>query len=99
MSVLHEIDLMPWRSDLKRKVQHYGYRYDYKARRVDPSMYLGELPPFAVAIADKLVRDNLMTQMSHQLIVNEYLPGQGITAHIDCEPCFGERISMISLGW
>jgi len=25
-------------------VQHYGYRYDYKARTIDHSMRLGELP-------------------------------------------------------
>ena len=46
-AVLREIDQQPWRNDLKRRVQHYGYRYDYKARRVDPSMYLGPLPALA----------------------------------------------------
>lgn len=34
------VDGMPW---LKRRVQHYGYRYDYKARRVVPEMYLGPI--------------------------------------------------------
>jgi alkylated DNA repair dioxygenase AlkB len=98
-AVLTEIDRQPWRHDLKRRVQHYGFRYDYKARRVDRSMYLGSLPQFAIPAASKLVERCLFRQLPDQLIVNEYVPGQGITAHIDCEPCFGEVIAMISLGW
>ncbi|HWY85378.1 MAG TPA: alpha-ketoglutarate-dependent dioxygenase AlkB [Gemmataceae bacterium] len=98
-AVLQDVDLQPWRNDLKRRVQHYGYRYDYKARRVDHSMYLGTLPPFAIQVAGKLIERSLFTQFPDQLIVNEYLPGQGITAHIDCEPCFGKTIAMVSLGW
>jgi alkylated DNA repair dioxygenase AlkB len=97
-AVLREVDLQPWRDDLKRRVQHYGYRYDYKARRVDDSMYLGALPSFAMPVARRLVERSLFPQLPDQLIVNEYLPGQGITAHIDCEPCFAEIIAMVSLG-
>lgn len=98
-AVLREVDLQPWRSDLKRRVQHYGYRYDYKARRVDRSMYLGALPSFAMPVASKLIERSLFPQLPDQLIVNEYLPGQGITAHVDCEPCFADTIAMVSLGW
>ena len=36
--------------------------------------------------------------MPDQLIVNEYQPGQGISAHIDCEPCFKNTIVTVSLG-
>ena len=43
-SLLAAVDAEPWLADLKRRVQHYGYRYDYKARKVDPSMHLGTLP-------------------------------------------------------
>ena len=98
-AVLREIDLQPWRSDLIRRVQHYGYRYDYKARRVDRSMFLGPLPSFALPTANRLVERSLYPQLPDQLIVNEYVPGQGITAHIDCEPCFDKTIAMVSLGW
>src|SRR5260370_3588577 len=96
---LRDLDLQPWMSDLKRRVQHYGYRYDYKARSVDRSMYLGLLPPFALPVAAKLIERSLVPQLPDQVIVNEYLPGQGITAHVDCEPCFAESIAMVSLGW
>jgi alkylated DNA repair dioxygenase AlkB len=98
-AILKEIDSRPWRLDLKRRVQHYGFRYDYKARRIDETMLLGELPPFGKVVASKLLTQSLFTTLPDQLIVNEYLPGQGIAAHIDCEPCFAETIAMISLGW
>jgi alkylated DNA repair dioxygenase AlkB len=96
--LLQEIDASPWLTDLQRRVQHYGYRYDYQARRITPNMYLGELPPFASPIAARLVDDGLFTQRPDQAIVNEYLPGQGISAHVDCVPCFGPTIATLSLG-
>src|SRR5450432_1079666 len=37
----------PWLSDIKRRVQHYGWKYSYKFRAIDYSMYLGELPTWA----------------------------------------------------
>lgn len=98
-SVLQEIDRQPWRNDLKRRVQHYGYVYDYKARRVDSSMFLGSLPTFVMPVAQRLVERSLFARLPDQLIVNEYHPGQGITAHVDCEPCFAGAIAMVSLGW
>ncbi len=98
VGTLTAIDRQPWRDDLKRRVQHYGYRYDYRARTVDHSMRIGELPPFAVTVAQKLFDLGLVTELPDQLIVNEYLPGQGITAHIDCVPCFKDRIVTVSLG-
>jgi alkylated DNA repair dioxygenase AlkB len=98
IDVMAAVDALPWRDDLKRRVQHYGYRYDYKARSVDHTMRIGELPPFALAVADKLVALDLLAERPDQLIVNEYQPGQGITAHVDCVPCFKDRIVTISLG-
>nr|WP_264479712.1 hypothetical protein [Roseobacter sp. H9] len=42
----YKIDTQSWRNDMKRRVQHYGYRYDYKARQAREEDYLGPLPPF-----------------------------------------------------
>jgi alkylated DNA repair dioxygenase AlkB len=93
-----EVDSREWLSDLKRRVQHYGYKYDYKARRVDPTMFVGSLPEFALEVADKLVEFGLVSTLPDQLIVNEYQPGQGIYRHVDCEPCFRDEIATVSLG-
>jgi alkylated DNA repair dioxygenase AlkB len=96
--ILGEVDVRPWRDDLRRRVQHYGYKYDYKARAVDAAMYVGALPEFAVEVAARLVNQGLIEEMPDQVIVNEYLPGQGITAHVDCAPCFKNTIVTVSLG-
>ena len=39
-----------------------------------------------------------MDQEADQAIINEYRPGQGISPHIDCVPCFGPMVAAISLG-
>jgi alkylated DNA repair dioxygenase AlkB len=95
---LRNVDSSPWRTDLKRRVQHYGYKYDYKSKSIDRSMYVGELPEFATHIALRLFHEGLMPEIADQMIVNEYERGQGIAAHVDCVPCFGDSIVTISLG-
>ncbi len=91
------IDSQPWRGDLARRTQHYGWVYDYKAKKVDPSMYLGALPVWLEHVAAHLNADCLIPAIPDQAIINEYLPGQGIADHIDCTPCFGEVVISLSL--
>ncbi|WP_299778355.1 alpha-ketoglutarate-dependent dioxygenase AlkB [uncultured Roseobacter sp.] len=95
--LMHKIDAQPWRSDLKRRVQHYGYRYDYKARQAREEDYLGPLPPFLQNLAERLAHAGHFGSVPDQVIVNEYMPGQGISAHVDCRPCFGDVIASLSL--
>lgn len=97
-ALLTAVDGEAWLSDLRRRVQHYGYRYDYKARKVEPSMYLGPLPTWAQALSARLMADGSMPAAPDQLIVNEYEPGQGITPHVDCVPCFGPVVCSLTLG-
>lgn len=92
------IDAALWLTELKRRVQHYGYKYDYKARAISKEMHLGPLPDWAQSLADALHKNKHTNEIPDQLIINEYEPGQGIAAHIDCEPCFDNIIAIISLG-
>jgi alkylated DNA repair dioxygenase AlkB len=92
------ISKQDWDNSLKRRVQHYGYRYDYKARNVTKDMYLGKLPKWLNDLASKIKEDGLCEVVPDQVIINEYEPGQGISPHIDCESCFGPRIFSPSLG-
>lgn len=96
--LLAAVDASAWLADLKRRVQHYGYRYDYKARQARREDRIGPLPDFLKGVAIRLAREGVFSKTPDQVIVNEYLPGQGIAAHIDCRPCFGETISILSLG-
>ena len=91
------IDGQPWLNDLKRRTQHYGYKYSYKERKIDQSMYLGPLPAIFAAWASNLINESLFVDWPDQVIVNEYLPGQGISPHVDCRTCFGPVIGSISL--
>ncbi|MEL6151175.1 MAG: alpha-ketoglutarate-dependent dioxygenase AlkB [Chloroflexota bacterium] len=82
---------------MKRRVQHYGYIYDYKRRKVDSSMYLGNLPEWLSSLVNHMHTDGHFPAVPDQCIINEYEPGQGINPHVDCEPCFGDVIASLSL--
>jgi alkylated DNA repair dioxygenase AlkB len=96
--LLKDIDNNNWLPDLKRRVQHYGYKYDYRSRIINKSMHIGAIPIWAQEVANKLKNQSLINYLPDQVIVNEYMPGQGIANHVDCEPCFGDTIVSISLG-
>ncbi len=93
--LLAAIDLHPWLTSMSRRVQHYGWKYDYKSRKVSPDSYLGPLPLFLDPLLDIVRQRDLHPD---QAIVNEYSPGQGIAPHVDCEPCFGPVVAMVGLG-
>lgn len=96
--LIRTINAQPWITELKRRVQHYGYRYDYKARSVTPESYLGALPEWLSQYANRLCADSFFPIPPDQVIVNEYEPGQGIAPHVDCIPCFTNTIASLSLG-
>lgn len=97
-SLFANVDQQLWLEELSRRVQHYGWKYDYRKRRIESGSYLGDLPPVFKEIGEEIVKRGRMACAPDQVIVNEYLPGQGIAAHIDCEPCFGPEIATLSLG-
>ncbi len=61
-------------------------------------MHIGELPKWLKVVSEKLQKEGHTPEVADQVIVNEYLPGQGISSHIDCEPCFKDTIVSLSLG-
>jgi alkylated DNA repair dioxygenase AlkB len=83
--LISKIDQKPWLSALKRRVQHYGYKYNYKARKITPDLKIADVPEWLQILSN-----------FDQVIINEYLCGQGITPHIDCIPCFGDIICSLS---
>lgn len=95
--LLSIIDQQEWSTKSKRRVQHYGYQYDYKNGLLASSSYLGALPNWLQNIAKRLESDRLTAKVPDQVIINEYQPGQGIINHIDCIPCFGRTIISLSL--
>ena len=97
--LLNEINKKTWNLTLKRRTQHYGYYYDYKTSHLDLSAKTEPLPDFIKFILPKLQALEILKDFNpDQLIINEYLPGQGISSHIDKVSDFEEKICSISLG-
>ena len=95
--LLKLIDTQEWNLDLKRRTQHYGYKYDYTARSIGSSNYLGKMPYWIDELCYKLYSESIFIDKPDQVIINEYMPGQGIASHIDCVPCFADTICSLSL--
>ena len=94
-----------WLTDLSRRVQHFGYKYDYSNRRLDGEAHIGPLPSWLIELAHQ-VRAAASEESKRlldphrpfeQAIINEYLPGQGIAPHTDRD-CFGPVVATVSLG-
>ncbi|MFI7134160.1 alpha-ketoglutarate-dependent dioxygenase AlkB [Nonomuraea sp. NPDC050153] len=99
-TLLSSIDAAPWSAELRRRVQHYGHRYDYGRRSVarNSQTPAPPIPAWAGQHATSLVGEGHMETEADQVVVNEYQPGQGISPHVDCVPCFGPVVAAISLG-
>jgi len=100
-SLIEFVDACDWQSDLVRRVIHFGVRYDYSGRVGQA----GSAPPIPDQInwlVDRIRLIDGISQGSFAVIVNEYLPGQGISAHVDhlgwgpvvCSLSLLSRISM-----
>ena len=96
-NLLASINKCSWMNDLKRRVQHYGWKYDYSSRALSENMRIGALPGFLDHVATKLHKRGWFDPAPDQVIVNEYRPGQGIAPHVDRD-CFGPTVATLSLG-
>ena len=86
-----------WLTDLSRRVQHYGWRYDYSERTITSDMRIGPLPDWLQQLALRLYEKGYFDRPPEQVIVNEYESGQGIAMHTDHSD-FGPAVAMVSLG-
>lgn len=100
--LIKNINLLKWDStEIKRRTQHYGFRYSYHQRQ---SLLVAD--PITDCIMTYVKRtENYLTKLSeekkynfNQVIINEYLSGQGIAPHIDALNVFSDTVVSISLG-
>ncbi|RKI61998.1 hypothetical protein D7X55_22540 [Corallococcus sp. AB049A] len=97
LELIQAVDSAPWLTVLSRRVQHYGWTYNYKAKSVDFADRLGPLPPWAEQLGKRIVALGFADTLPDQVIVNEYVEKQGISKHIDCKECFRGPVVTISL--
>ena len=89
--ILARVDSGEWNHEYSRRRQQFGYRYDYKSEHLT---HLGSLPDWLLELAERLAREGIFDRIPDQALVNEYLPGQGIAAHVDR---FSETVVSLSL--
>lgn len=97
---MREIYSLPWKSVTKsansRRVQHYGFEYNYMSHGAGSRKVAPPFPP-AVAALVPLLPKPFPGQPWNQCIVNEYTVGQGIAWHTD-KKYFGEGVACFTLG-
>ena len=87
-----------WDTTIKRRVQHYGIKFEYKYRKIESSSIIEEFPIWLNNIIEKLKEINILSNFNpNQCTINEYIPGIGIAPHIDTPSCFGDCIVSLSL--
>jgi alkylated DNA repair dioxygenase AlkB len=84
------IDGQPWNTNWKRRRQPYGQSYD------DSAELRPAIPHWAEFLIERLVSEGISKTPFDQMLVNEYLPGQGIALHRDYEP-FDRTVVSLSL--
>ena len=94
-TILQAINAGPWSHGIGRRVQHYGYRYDYRARAAARATPAAPFPAWADLLAERLA-DHFDQARPEQCIVNEYAPGEGIGMHADAGS-FGPVVVSVSL--
>jgi alkylated DNA repair dioxygenase AlkB len=88
LELVKHIEAGNWTHEFARRRQHYGM--DYSRPRSNAPV---PLPNWIESIARKMVTRGLFSRMPVQALVNEYEPGQGISAHKDYSP-FDEVASL-----
>lgn len=84
------IDTEPWDTSWDRRRQPYGASYGKQTEAGRA------IPPWGVALARRMHEEGLSERPFDQMLVNEYLPGQGIAWHRDYDP-FDRTVVSLSL--
>jgi alkylated DNA repair dioxygenase AlkB len=93
-ALLATVGALDWQAVGGRRIQFFGHWYDHSKG----GLYrVGDLPPWAAALAERLCGDGLTPYVADQLIVTEYQPGEGIRPHIDAQT-FADVIVGVTLG-
>jgi hypothetical protein len=87
--LINEIDKRHWLDNIKRRVQHYGYEFNYIEKKVKKLSEITDIPDFCKILPFHHEFD--------QLTINEYLTGEGIKPHVDSHDSFDSKIYIVSL--
>jgi len=91
--LIKKIDEQKWDTRLKRRTQHYGWEYSYTKGPLEKAE---PIPSWINFVTQKMIDLKYINEHPDQLIINEYMPGQGIGEHKDSTQ-FEETIISVSL--
>jgi alkylated DNA repair dioxygenase AlkB len=80
--LLDEIDNQIWIVDYLRRLQYYGYRNELE-KPYDLIPFPVSMPPMIYQLSQEIVEQGILLQQPDQVIINEYVPGEGIKPHKD----------------
>jgi alkylated DNA repair dioxygenase AlkB len=83
------IDVEPWDTSWERRRQPYGVAYGKESAG-------REIPAWGLRLAERMLSEGICDRLFDNMLVNEYLPGQGIALHRDYSP-FGRTVVSLSL--
>lgn len=90
LQLVGAIDIGPWDTTWKRRRQLYGASYSSAAGQGTP------IPEWGLSLAARMLQQGITDRPFDQMLVNEYLPGQGIALHCDYAP-FDRTVVSLSL--
>ena len=91
--LIKHADANPWDTTWKRRIQQYGYSYGTRRRES-----VGDIPEWLSWLCTRLRDESIFQETPKQVIVNEYMPGQGIAPHVDYLSNYGNTVASLSLG-
>jgi alkylated DNA repair dioxygenase AlkB len=87
--LIQAIEALPWDTTWQRRRQLYGGAYGKGDAAAD-------IPAWGHELAKRIFDAGLAREPFNHMLVNEYLPGQGIALHRDYQP-FGRTVASLSL--
>lgn len=96
VQLLNEIDAQIWIVDYLRRLQYYGYRNELE-KPYDLIPFPVPMPPMIYELSKDIVEQKILLQQPDQVIINEYVPGEGIKPHKD-RAYYENQICGVNLG-
>ena len=94
--LLNEIDSQTWIVDYLRRLQYYGYRNELD-KPYDLIKFPVAMPPLIEQLSQEIVAQGIVIAQPDQVIINEYVPGEGIKPHKD-RAYYENQICGVNLG-
>jgi alkylated DNA repair dioxygenase AlkB len=94
--LLNEIDNQTWIVDYLRRLQYYGYRNELE-KPYDLIPFPIAMPQGIYQLSQEIVEQNILIHQPDQVIINEYVPGEGIKPHKD-RAYYENQICGVNLG-